>query len=71
MFQIGPETPHWGSCQFNIQWNPGNSNYEGKRKIVRVSGVSSYWGRLNIQFAQFIIDSLSIFQHFSTENSVN
>ena len=41
------------------------SNSEGKRKTVRVSGVSSYRGRVNIQFGMLIIDGLLIFQHFS------
>ena len=44
-----------------LKWNPGNSNSEGKRKTVRVSGDSSYRGQLNIQFATLIIDSLLIF----------
>ena len=35
-----------------LQWNPGNSNFEGKRKTVRVSGVSSYRGRLKYSIFQ-------------------
>ena len=50
-----------------LQSDPGNWNSEGKRKTVRVSGGSSYRGRLNIQFAMLIIDSLLIFQHFSIQ----
>ena len=38
--------------QFSMQWNPGNSNFEGKRKTVRVSGVSSYRGRLKYSIFQ-------------------
>ena len=44
-----------------LQCNPGNSNSEGKRKTVQVSGGSSYRSQLNIQFATLIIDSLLIF----------
>ena len=29
-----------------IEWNPGDSNSEGEQETVRVSGVSSYRGRL-------------------------
>ena len=50
---------------------PGNSNSEGKPKTVRVSGGLSYRGRLNIQIAMLIIDSLLIFQHFSIQYTAN
>ena len=30
--------------RFNIQLNPGNSNCQGKLKLLRVIGVSSFWG---------------------------
>ena len=29
---------------FHIQFNPGNSNYQGKLKLLQVIGVSSYRG---------------------------
>ena len=41
---------------------PGNSNTEGKRKTVRVGGVSRVIGvDKNIQFSKLIINSLLIF----------
>ena len=49
----------------------GNSNSEGKRKTVRVSGGSSSRGRLNFQIAMLIIASLLIFQHFSIQYNAN
>ena len=55
-----------------LQKNPGNSNSEGKQKMVRVSEGLSYQGRLNLQFFMLIlIHFLIYFQHFSIQQSVN
>ena len=40
------------SLSQRIQRNPGNSNSEEKQKTVRVSGVSSYRGRLKYPILQ-------------------
>ena len=31
-------------CIYGLQLNPGNSNFQGKSKLLRVIGVSSYRG---------------------------
>ena len=54
-----------------LQYKPGNSNSEGKRKTLRVSVGPSYRVQLNIQFDMLIIDSSLIFQHISMQYSGN
>ena len=39
-----------GSSYWESTVYPGNFKSEGKQKTVRVSGHSSYWGRLNSKF---------------------
>ena len=49
-----------------LQYNRRNSNSEGKRKTVRVCGGSSFQGRLKIQLARLIIDTVLLYTVYST-----